>query len=168
MFPFIINLQLRIVESIGRIQTGDQPIARPPLQQDNTNTENCIHISMPKAGFEPTIPVLEQMKTFHALDCTATVIGVKQAVNAKWLMILKKPIAQLGIHKSYCNMTRGRTHTHTHSTDAVLCSHPPGKGKLALKERFSTCPMHASASPSHCLLPAQNSLQKKTRSHSTP
>jgi hypothetical protein len=28
-----------------------------------------------RVGFEPTIPVFERAKTFHALDCIATVIG---------------------------------------------------------------------------------------------
>jgi hypothetical protein len=31
---------------------------------------------MPGVGFEPTIPVLERMNTFHVLDQAATVIGV--------------------------------------------------------------------------------------------
>jgi hypothetical protein len=30
---------------------------------------------MPLAGFEPTIPVFKRAKTFHALDCAATVTG---------------------------------------------------------------------------------------------
>jgi hypothetical protein len=30
---------------------------------------------MPQVGFEPMIPVFEQAKTVHALDCVATVIG---------------------------------------------------------------------------------------------
>jgi hypothetical protein len=30
---------------------------------------------MPGAGFEPTIPVFERAKIFHALDGAATVIG---------------------------------------------------------------------------------------------
>jgi hypothetical protein len=33
------------------------------------------HTSMPWVGFEPTIPVLERAKTFHALDSADTVIG---------------------------------------------------------------------------------------------
>jgi hypothetical protein len=33
---------------------------------------------MPRVGFEPTIPVFEQAKTFHALDRAATVIGGKK------------------------------------------------------------------------------------------
>jgi hypothetical protein len=31
---------------------------------------------MPWVGFEPTIPVFEQAKTFHASDRAATVIGL--------------------------------------------------------------------------------------------
>jgi hypothetical protein len=30
---------------------------------------------MPPVGFEPTTPVFERAKTFHALDGAATVIG---------------------------------------------------------------------------------------------
>jgi hypothetical protein len=30
---------------------------------------------MPLAGFEPTMPVFERAKTFHALDRAATVTG---------------------------------------------------------------------------------------------
>jgi hypothetical protein len=30
---------------------------------------------MPKMGFEPTIPVFERGKTFHASHCAATMIG---------------------------------------------------------------------------------------------
>jgi hypothetical protein len=30
---------------------------------------------MPRVGIEPTIPAFEQMKTVHALDRAATVIG---------------------------------------------------------------------------------------------
>jgi hypothetical protein len=31
---------------------------------------------MPRGGFEPTIAVFEWVKTFHALDRAATVIGL--------------------------------------------------------------------------------------------
>jgi hypothetical protein len=54
----------------------DQPIPRPLPTQLTTQTQNKhTQISMPWVGFEPTIPVFEQAKTVHALDCTATVIG---------------------------------------------------------------------------------------------
>jgi len=32
------------------------------------NTEKCGHTSMPRAGFEPTIPVFERSKTVRASD----------------------------------------------------------------------------------------------------
>jgi hypothetical protein len=35
-----------------------------------------MQTSMPREGLEPTIPVLERAKTVHALDRTATAIGV--------------------------------------------------------------------------------------------
>jgi hypothetical protein len=31
---------------------------------------------MPEVGFEPTIPAFERVKTVHALDREATVIGI--------------------------------------------------------------------------------------------
>jgi hypothetical protein len=34
-------------------------------------------------GFEPTIPVFEQAKTFHALDVAATIIGKYSVSNSK-------------------------------------------------------------------------------------
>jgi hypothetical protein len=33
------------------------------------------HITMPRVGFEPSIPVFERPDTFYALDRAATVIG---------------------------------------------------------------------------------------------
>jgi hypothetical protein len=33
---------------------------------------------MPRLGFEPTIPVFERAKTFHALDHAATVMADKK------------------------------------------------------------------------------------------
>jgi hypothetical protein len=41
-----------------------------------TQTQNKHRqTSMPRVGFEPTIPAFERAKTVHALDHTATVIG---------------------------------------------------------------------------------------------
>jgi len=39
------------------------------------NTEKCGHTSMPLAGFEATIPVIERSKTIRALDRAATGVG---------------------------------------------------------------------------------------------
>jgi hypothetical protein len=58
--------------------TGDQPVARPLSTHRTTQIQNKrTHTSMPLVGFNPTIPVFQQAKTFHALDHTATVIGVE-------------------------------------------------------------------------------------------
>jgi hypothetical protein len=35
---------------------------------------------MPQLGFEPTTPVFERAKTIHALDLTATVIGLLYSI----------------------------------------------------------------------------------------
>jgi hypothetical protein len=55
---------------------GDQPIARPLPTHRTTQTQNKrTQTSMPRVGFQPTIPVCERAKTVHALDRTVTVIG---------------------------------------------------------------------------------------------
>jgi hypothetical protein len=43
-----------------------------------------IQTSMPRVGFEPTVPSLERAKTVHALDRAATVIG---DFNLYWCQI---------------------------------------------------------------------------------
>jgi hypothetical protein len=39
---------------------------------------------MPRAGFEPTIPVFERAKTVHALDGVATVIGLVKLATTNY------------------------------------------------------------------------------------
>jgi hypothetical protein len=36
---------------------------------------------MPRMGFEPTVPMLERVTIFHALDRAVTVIGVNFTAN---------------------------------------------------------------------------------------
>jgi hypothetical protein len=69
---------LLILYTVGRTpSTGDQPVARPLRKQGTTQTQNKrIQTSMPRVGFEPTVPAFEQAKTVHALDSTATVISI--------------------------------------------------------------------------------------------
>jgi hypothetical protein len=56
--------------------TEDQPVARPLPTHKTTQTQNkSTETSMPRVGFEPTIPGFELAKTVHALDGAATVIG---------------------------------------------------------------------------------------------
>jgi hypothetical protein len=40
---------------------------------------------MPREGFEPSIPVFGRAKTFHALDGTATLIGLRDITETKTL-----------------------------------------------------------------------------------
>jgi hypothetical protein len=64
--------------TIGRTPwAGDQAVAGPLPTHRATETQNKrTQTSMPRVGFEPTIPVLEQTKTVQALDCAAKVIGL--------------------------------------------------------------------------------------------
>jgi hypothetical protein len=66
-----------ILRTVGRTPwTGDQPVARPLPTRRTTETQNRrTQTSMPRVGFEPTIPVFERAKTVHALDSAAIVIG---------------------------------------------------------------------------------------------
>jgi hypothetical protein len=66
-----------ILYTIGRtLWTGDQPVARPLPAHRTTQTQNKrTQTSMPRVGFEPTIPMLELSKTVPTSDCAVTVIG---------------------------------------------------------------------------------------------
>jgi hypothetical protein len=66
-----------ILYTVGRTPlTGDQPVARPLPAYMITQTQNeRTQTSMPRVGFELTIPVFQREKTVHALDRAATVIG---------------------------------------------------------------------------------------------
>jgi hypothetical protein len=70
-------LQFFNLYTVGRYPwTGDEPVARPLHTHRITQTQNkCTQISMHRVGFEPTIPAFERAKTFHALECSATVFG---------------------------------------------------------------------------------------------
>jgi hypothetical protein len=55
---------------------GDQPVTRPLPTHRTTQTQNkCKRASMPRVGFEPTIPPFKRVKTVDDLDLAATVIG---------------------------------------------------------------------------------------------
>jgi hypothetical protein len=54
----------------------DQPFARPQPTHRATQTENKrTQISLPRVGFQFTIPMFERAKTVHTLDWATTVIG---------------------------------------------------------------------------------------------
>jgi hypothetical protein len=65
------SYQFLNLHTVGRTPwTEYQPVARPlPTHRTNPQT------SMPRVGFEPTIPVFKQAKTVHTLDRAATVLG---------------------------------------------------------------------------------------------
>jgi hypothetical protein len=65
-----------ILQRVGRTTwTVDQPDARL-LPHRTTQTQNkSRQISMLRFGFEPTIPVYEGARTFHAFDRAATIFG---------------------------------------------------------------------------------------------
>jgi hypothetical protein len=65
------------LNTVGRTPcTGDQPVTRPLPTHRTTQTQNKrTQTSMPRMGFESTIPVFDRAETVHALDRAATVIG---------------------------------------------------------------------------------------------
>jgi hypothetical protein len=62
--------------TVGRIAwTGDNPVERPLPTCRTTQTQNKRkQTPMLLVGFEPTIPMFEGAKPFHALDRAATVV----------------------------------------------------------------------------------------------
>ena len=64
-------------QSVGLLRTSDQPDAERPLPD---NTQHLQQISMPQAGFEPTISVGERPQTY-ALDRAATGTGRRRLVT---------------------------------------------------------------------------------------
>jgi hypothetical protein len=65
-----------ILYTVGRTSwTGDQPVARPLPIHGTAQTQNKrTQTSMPRVGFEPTIPVFQWANTFHILHREASVI----------------------------------------------------------------------------------------------
>jgi hypothetical protein len=65
--PWNVSFLFSFLNLVGSTpSTGDQPVARP---LSNTNKNKRKQTSMPWVEFEPTIPVLERSKIFHALEC---------------------------------------------------------------------------------------------------
>jgi hypothetical protein len=56
--------------------------------QNNTTQNKCTETSMPRVGFEPTTPVLEQEKMVHTLGDEATVISSNGSLHAKIYILL--------------------------------------------------------------------------------
>jgi hypothetical protein len=61
---------------IGLLGRGISPSQGRTCTQNTTQTQNKLkQASMPQVEFEPTIPACERVKTVHALDRAATLIG---------------------------------------------------------------------------------------------
>jgi hypothetical protein len=78
IFFTLAAFQFLNLYTVGRTPwTGDQPVARPLPTHRTTEIQNKrTQTSMPRVGFEPTIPVFERAKTVHTLDRAATVINM--------------------------------------------------------------------------------------------
>jgi hypothetical protein len=75
--PHVWEQRGRKKKTVGRSSwVEDQPVARPlPTHRITQTQKKCTQTFMPRVEFEPTIPVLERVKIFYALDHAATVIG---------------------------------------------------------------------------------------------
>jgi hypothetical protein len=62
-------------KSVGLLERGISPSQGRYLHTWQHKQNKRTQTSMPQRGFEPTIPVFERVKTVHALDRAATVIG---------------------------------------------------------------------------------------------
>jgi hypothetical protein len=69
---FISLLFLNLRQSVGPLGRGISLSQGRYLTEKQNKHKQTF---MPWVGFEPTIPVLERKKIFHALDRPATVIG---------------------------------------------------------------------------------------------
>jgi hypothetical protein len=70
--------------TVGRTPwTGDQPVARSLPTHRTTQTQKKKHtqISMPRVGFEPTVPAFERAKTVHALSRVSIARSCSCAAN---------------------------------------------------------------------------------------
>jgi hypothetical protein len=62
-------------QSVGLLGLGISPSEGRYIHRTTQTKTKRTQTSIPRVGFEPTIPVFERAKTVHALDRAATVIG---------------------------------------------------------------------------------------------
>jgi hypothetical protein len=62
---------------------GGKPCRKAVTNTGQHNQKKCGQTSMPRVGFDLTIPVFWRAKGFLALDRAATVIGLIQFRNTK-------------------------------------------------------------------------------------
>jgi hypothetical protein len=81
LMPFSgVGFSFYLWHLVGLLGWGISPAPRPLPTQDNTNTENRRHTSMPRAGFEPVIPLFERPKTVIDLDRASI-----ETIYRKWI-----------------------------------------------------------------------------------
>jgi hypothetical protein len=82
----LLNLR-HSVGLLGRVISQSQVRYLTQTQNKHKRT------SMPRVGFEPTIPAVERTKTVHALDHAASVIGnIEQLLYSSREVILAVPL----------------------------------------------------------------------------
>jgi hypothetical protein len=65
---------------------NDQPVAEAATY--TTQSKHERRTSVPSAGFETAVPVMERLQTY-ALDCTATGIGSTNRLYFKFILLIQ-------------------------------------------------------------------------------
>jgi hypothetical protein len=75
--PWSLSFNFSILHTFGRTPwTGDQPVTRVLPTHITIQTQNkCTLTSLPRVGFESTIPEFGRARTVHPLDRATTEIG---------------------------------------------------------------------------------------------
>jgi hypothetical protein len=76
---FILSYSYR--QLVGLVGRGISPPQGCYLHRTTQTQNKSRQTSMPRVGFEPTIPVFERTKIIHALDRATTVIGHKRSIS---------------------------------------------------------------------------------------
>jgi hypothetical protein len=108
-------LSFLILYTVGRTPwTGDRPVVRPLPTHRTTQTHNKrTQISMPRVGFETTIPVFQPAKTVHGLDPATPMIGQLIAFTVPKILIPDISLINLG----FCSVKLHTQCVSLHETD---------------------------------------------------
>jgi hypothetical protein len=74
------------IQSVGLLGRRISPSQGRYLHTEQHKHRINAHRHVSRVGFEPTIPVIEQAKTVHALDLAGTVIGPMDFMFSEYLM----------------------------------------------------------------------------------
>jgi hypothetical protein len=111
LFSFLI-----LRESVGLLGLGISSLQGRYLHRTAQTQNKRRQTSMPWVGFEPTIPVFQRAKTFHASDRAATVIGQRPLFMSDFNRKFSKT-PQHQIHDLFCS---SRKHEDTQTDMAKL------------------------------------------------